>query len=286
MGSTKHAPVVAGVDGSDVGAQAPRWAAREAELRGTWVVLTAIDTLIASSNAMGGPLPQSLLDEARQDCEHQVQRAAEDVRAFAPHVERETQVRTGNAAAELIELSWSAQLVVVGTRGHGEVTGMLVGSVARALVGHARCSVLVVGKQEVDEATGPVVVGLDGSASSDRALKEAFAEASGRRATLLAVYSSNDRAGSANAAGAGDRRTAAEEFLSGRLAQWRSVYPDVPVEQVVGEQPPAQSLAHHSSGAQMLVVGTRGRGGFTGMLLGSVSHTLLHTAPCPLLVSR
>lgn len=286
MGSTKHAPVVAGVDGSDSGAQAARWAAEEAELRGTWVVLASVDTLMASTNALGGPLPQSLLDDARADCERQVRGAAEEVRAVAPHVEIDAQIRTGNAAAELIELSWSAQLVVVGTRGHGEFTGLVVGSVARALVGHSRCSVLVVGDREASGNAGSVVVGVDGSASGDRALKEAFAEASARGTALAAVHSPQERASSASAAGTAERHAAAQEFLADRLGQWEDLHPEVPVRQVVGQEPPAQSLTRHSAGAQMLVVGTRGRGGFTGMLLGSVSHALLHTAPCPLLVAR
>lgn len=278
------------MDGSAISRQGARWAAQAAQLRGTGLTLLAVDTITAAGNVVmaGAAMPQSAYDAVKADHEGVLSEVAEDLHAFAPGVAVSTEFRIGNAAAELIELSRSAQLTVVGTRGHGEFTGLLLGSVARALVGHADSSVLVVGQNEVDSAApreGDVVVGIDGSPSSDRALSEGFAEASARRSALKAVHSPNERGLSASN-GSDEQRAEAKDFLAEHLAPWRDLHPEVPVEHVVGEQAPAGSLAHHGGKAQMIVVGTRGRGGFAGLLLGSVSHALLHTAPCPLLVTR
>lgn len=287
----RKAPVVAGVDGSAEGARAARWASLDADLRGTELHLVAVNTVTVAGNTVGGPMPPSLYDMAKADYERILRDAAEDVSTIAPQVEVHTQVRVGHVAAELIECSLSGQLVVVGTRGHGEFTGMLVGSVAQALVGHARSSVLVVGQHTIDTPTtreGSVVVGVDGSASSDRALKEGFAEASARRTAIVAVHSPNARGISADAHGDDIARVriTGKEFLTEWLAPWQDLYPEVPVQQVVGEESPVRSLARHGTEAQLIVVGSRGRGGFTGLLLGSISHALLHEAPCPLMVAR
>lgn len=292
MALTRHTPVVAGVDGSTVGLQAARWAVRDAQLRGLDLLLVGVDTLMTAMAGTigGGAMPQSLFDAAKADNERVLREAADDVAGLAPDVEVITQARMGNAAAELIECSRAARLLVVGTRGHGEVTGLLVGSVARALVGHAHSSVLVVGEEDVDSSAlrlGNVVVGIDGSAPGERALKEGFAEAEARQTALKAVHSPHGATRAAKVSEQDDEaRSAAENFLDEHVGPWQEIHPDVPVQKIVGDEPPAQSLGHHGRDAQMLVVGSRGRGGFAGLLLGSVSHALLHTAPCPLMVAR
>lgn len=283
----KQIPVVAGVDGSAEGTQAVRWAARDADLRSTGLKLVAVNTMTVAGNTVGGPMAPSFYDLAEADFDRILRESGEEAFQIAPHIKVDAQTRVGNAAAELIEESWSAQLVVVGTRGRGAFTGMLVGSVAQALVGHARSSVLVVGQHAINSPAireGGVVVGVDGSASSDRALKEGFAEASARRTALVAVHSLNERGMAAEHAARA--QTAGKEFLTERLAPWEDLYPEVPVRQVAREDSPVRSLASLGMEAQMIVVGSRGRGGFTGLLLGSVSHALLHVAPCPLMVAR
>ena len=285
MASTQQAAVAAGVDGSALGLRAARWAAGEAALRGAGLVLVAVDTGAVTGTTVGGPVPASVHEAARADHEHALAAAVDEVRDTAAAVEVETQLRVGNPAAELIALSRSAQLVVVGTRGHGEITGLLVGSVAQALVGHAHGSVLVVGRNDAPDSVreGGVVVGVDGSAHGECALREGFAEASARRTALKAIHSGHDRRRGSRGA---QRSSAGELFLTEHLAPWRKLHPDVAVQEFVDDGPAARSLAGHCSDARMIVVGSRGHGGFTGLLLGSVSHALLHTAQCPLMVAR
>lgn len=277
MTKTKNAPVAAGVDGSAAGAHAARWAAYEAELRSTGLVLVTVDTVTMSAEPFGGPISRSMYDSVNDDSKRVLRETAEDVRVRAPGIVVDARIHRGGIAAKLIELSWSTQLLVVGTRGHGEFTGLLVGSVAQALVGHARSSVLVASEQELDASLarkGSVVIGVDGSVSSDRALKEGFAEASARQSMVKAVHSPNVRGALANSRNDdAERRAETKEFLAKHLGPWQALYPQVPVECIVGEQSAARSLVHYGKEAKMIVVGSRGRGGFTGLVLGSVSHT-------------
>ena len=183
-----------------------------------------------------------------------------------------------------------AQLVVVGDRGIGGFEGLLVGSVAPALAGHAHCPVVVVrvlggGAPE----GGPVVVGFDGSAASESALGFAVEEAVALGAPLAAVHAWQDIA-----VGAGEGRLlhidsvaddAAAQLDEG-LAPWRAKYPELVIEPVVVRDRPAQALVRQSAGAQLVVVGSRGRGPLAGLLLGSVSQAVLHHAASPVAVVR
>ena len=209
-------------------------------------------------------------------------------REAAPDLEPRAGVLDGYPVPGLVAESRAAQLVVIGDRGLGGVAGLLLGSVAFGLGAHAACPTVVV-RGRADAAEGPVVVGVDGSAVSDAAVAFAFEAASPRRAPLLAVHVWSDLQldpGTLPAAHWDSIEQRERERLAERLAGWRDKFPDVAVEQVVAQDHPSRVLVEQSRGAQLAVVGSRGRGGLGGLLLGSVSHAVLHRADCPVAIVR
>jgi len=186
-------------------------------------------------------------------------------------------------------------MVVVGSRGLGGFTGLLLGSVGVALAAHAHCPVAVVRAATPDgplPTTGPVVVGIDGSDNSLAATEVAFGEAAGRKAPLAAVHTWSDLPLEPpfGPVPSWPETTEVEiyqrQVLADRLAAWTTKHPDIAVRRVVTRDKPAASLLAQAKNAQLIVLGSHGRGGFTGMLLGSTSQALLHHAPCPVIVAR
>ncbi|MGM5069770.1 universal stress protein [Rhodococcus qingshengii] len=292
-------PVLVGVDGSKSGLDAVRWAAREAALRA--VPLLVATSVIARSGTFGDAI--NLSAGAFTDLEamgkKRLELAAEiasKVADGAPLMVRTT-LLTGTPAAVLLELAKTARMLVVGSRGLGEFTGGLIGSVSTAVAAHAQCPVVVVrGMPDSFDADlgGPVVVGVDGSPRSEAALGTAFEEARIRHTDLVAVHAWSDSdLTTVFATDVSDRdlgwaeiATAEEAVLSECLAGWHETYPDVPVRKVVVRDRPVHHLAELSHHAQLVVTGSRGRGGFTALLLGSTSRALLHASHCPLMIVR
>jgi nucleotide-binding universal stress UspA family protein len=285
-------PVVAGVDGSEGGLQAVRWAAVEAARRRLPLRLLAAHAW-PSGGLVGDPGlgvdPRAVLRDAVLGHLDTAARAAARV---AGDLEIERVEVTGFPEAVLEAESRRAELVVVGNRGLGGFTGLLIGSVAVALAAHAECPVVVVRGAEPDQAAPlpePVVVGVDGSPQSEAALAFAFAAADLRRVPLVAVHAWWDLLVDPTMAPLVDWDAAEadeHEVLAERLAGWTQTYPDVPVRRLVVRDRPARALVEESGRAQLVVAGSRGRGGLRGMLLGSVSQALLHHAHCPVAVVR
>ena len=174
-------------------------------------------------------------------------------------------------------LTW----LVVGSRGRGGVAGMLLGSVSWQVAAHAHCPVVVVRghwRPAGGYNPGPVVVGTDGSATSDAALGFAFEEAALRDAPLLAVSALADAPGSLG----GDLKL--QEDVEQAITRHEKEHPEVTVLRQVAQGGARTALLAAAHDAQLLVVGSRGRGGINGMLLGSVSQAVLHHAPCPVAV--
>lgn len=282
--------VVAGVDGSDSALDAVRWAAHEAVRRR--VPLRLVHAFAwPHGRHIGEPrlgdYHTIMLNAARA----MVATAANVAREVEPDAEIEEQVIVGFPVPVLESESERAQVLVVGNRGLGGITGLFVGSVATTLAARSACPLVVVrGLSRAEElTTRPVVVGVDGTPNSEGAIAFAFEAAAARRVPLVAVHAWWDLLLDPTVAPMVDFDAFASEeaeVLSERLAGWTEKYPDVPVERVLARDRPAHQLVKQAERAQLVVVGTRGRGALAGLVLGSVSHALLHSSPCPVAVVR
>lgn len=284
------APIVCGVDGSDSALAAAGWAAQEcARLQ---VPLLLVHAFMLPTR--GYPEVVLVGNDIRHAMEEQgrawLEEARAAARAAAPEVEVTTEVVCCGAGALLIELSKTARQVVVGSRGLGTVTGLLIGSTAVALAAHAQSPVVVVRGTAVPG--GPVVVGVDGSPTSEAALAFAFEEASLRNTSLTAITTVTDFAADSAYTMSrlgidwGQVEEDERRLLAERLAGWQEKYPDVVVNRIALRDRPARALMRYGAEAQLLVVGSHGHGGFVGMLIGSTSQALVHHAPCPLAIVR
>ncbi|MFZ2511712.1 MAG: universal stress protein, partial [Gordonia sp. (in: high G+C Gram-positive bacteria)] len=209
-----------------------------------------------------------------------------EARDAAPGVDATGEIIEGRPVLVLRQLSHRAHLMVVGRRGLGGVKGLLLGSVSSDLAAHAECPVVVV--SDDPPTTGPIVVGVDGSPVSAQAVTEAFRVASTLDAPLIAVHTYADYPGISSFDLVEDGRQQlldeARENLGSQLAGAEQDNPDVAVETVVTMQPAAEQILDTAASAQLIVVGSRGRGGFRSMLLGSTSQAILHVAACPVMI--
>ncbi|MGW1344411.1 universal stress protein [Kribbella sp. NPDC002412] len=185
------------------------------------------------------------------------------------------------AANAVLKESSDAELVVLGSRAHSKLGAVLLGSTATAVTAKAPCPVVVV---RGVTATGPVLVGTDGSTDSEAALLFGFEEAARSGNPLEVVYCWHPLA--RQEAAIDDAEGLLRNWLAESLAPYRDKFPRVRVRAEVVAGKPAAVLAERSSGSSLLVVGSRGRGGVTGLLLGSVSQSLLRHATCPIAVVR
>ena len=285
-------PVVAGVDGSECALQAVRWAAAEAALRHLPLRLVAAHTWPAGG-LVGDPGlgidPQAVL---RDVVRGQLAAAEAVVAEVVPGLPVEKAEVEGDPVAVLAGESERAELLVLGDRGLGGFTGLLIGSVAVALCTQAGCPVVVVRGADVDPTAPrcePVVVGVDGSPASEAAVAFAVEAAALRGVPLVAVHAWRDMLVDPTMAPLVDWdavESDEREVLAERLAGLRTSHPDLVVRKLVVRDRPARALVDESRGAQLVVVGSRGRGGLRGLLLGSVSQQLLHHAHCPVAVVR
>ena len=283
--------VVVGYDGSPSSREALLWAAGEADRR-----RQPLTVLYGVGWLEFGPLTGSVVAEAdlRVAAEEVVAEARGIVHAAAPGVEVSSRVHVELAAtAALLEHSAGAELLVVGARGRGGFAGLLLGSTSTTVAMHAACPVVVVhgpGSAAAGPSAGRVVVGVDGSELSVEAVEHAFAAASARGVGLTAVHAWDVpwlQAADGLPLDEREWRGLHEQeavVLAEALAGWADKYPDVPVSRVSVQAGAGTTLVQHSRGAELLVVGSRGRGGFGGLLLGSVSQTVVQHAACPVLV--
>lgn len=281
--------IVVGFDGSESALEALIWAAKTAERQGKSLsVLGAYETQTAAY-APALVIPQDVIDVIRAEAESNVQKAAAAVAEVAPDVKVKVKVEEGRPGSLLIAESEEADLVVIGSRGLGGVRGLFLGSVGVDLAAHAKSPVLV---HAGTGGRGPVVVGVDGSPLSEGALKAAFAYAQELGTGVRVVHTWTDLSSDALYGYGLEpqqlQRLAdeAQEVVAERVAGFGSDYPDVEVERIIVPDGPAAQLVEHAKDAQLLVVGSRGRGGFKGLLLGSTSQAVLHKATCPVLVVK
>lgn len=287
-------PVVVGVDGSPSALDAVRWAAREAQLRDVPLRLVHVGHVEPVRHPRQVSPPQEYQAALLDQGQHFLDEASEAARDTVPDLPVSTDLHTGNIADTLVNESKHAALTVLGSRGLGGFGSLLLGSVAVALSAHGHCPVVVIHAPRQDgapTADGPIVVGVDGSELSDAAVTFAFEAAAARNVAVLAVHTYDVEVAGSWTAQLGSidwelLATQEEKQLAERIATWREKYPRVEARTLVVRGRPAQALLEHSAGAQLLVVGSRGRGAFTGLGLGSVSQTVLHHAECPVAVAR
>ena len=236
---------------------------------------------------------QILEDQARQIIEDAHKVAVEAALGRASQLS--SQVLHAPIVPTLVGLSKEADMVVVGCRGQGAVANALLGSASSGLVHHAHCPVAVIHDEDPLTARSPqapVVVGIDGSPTSESATEIAFDEASRRGVGLVALHAWSDMGPldfpSTNWAPIEWRniKDQEEEVLAERLCGWQDRYPDVVVHKIVVSDRPAPRLLEQAETAQLAVVGSHGRSGFPGMLLGSVSRAVVNSARIPVIVAR
>lgn len=280
--------VVVGVDGSPSSRAALEWAARDAELRGVPLTVVHVLAPVATAVWIEVPVPRDFIETRNRRATEVISESTTAVKALGGVPVRHY-VLEGSVVPMLVEMSKGADLLVVGSRGVGKIEGLLLGSVSAGLLHHAHGSIAVIRRDpaRTDPApSAPVVVGVDGSPASELAIAVAFEEASIRSVGVVALHAWLDRVGTIPGLDWRNLRIEAEEILAERLAGWSEQYPDVRVEKVVVESGPASQLIARSETAQVLVVGSHGRGGFGGLLLGSVSAAVAEGARCAVIVAR
>ncbi len=289
--------IVVGFDGSESSRVALTWAMGAARERATSVLIVHALFQPIGSFAGFGSFVRPAEDAMRAAAERMLLAAEHESRLEQPGVEVSSRVIEGPPVPVLMEQLVGAQMGVVGGRGLGTFTELLLGSTALELVTYAPCPIVVVRSLDYTPPgpqAGRVVVGIDGSESSTDAVAFAFEEASLRGAGLTAMHAweAPYYEVPVRSAPEPDQEFFAEvergelRVLSEALAGWREKYPDVQVRQVLVHGGPAQALVGASPGAALVVVGSRGRGGFRSLLLGSVCHAVVNHARCAVAVVR
>lgn len=280
--------ILVGYDGSPDAATALAWAMDEAARTRQPVRLAYVFEWLTVTGWLGpGVAPGVWPDEAaRRQVEELVRKAATDAAATHPDLTVRGEVFDGPPALVLEERSAEAALLVLGSRGQGGFTGLLAGSTAVSVAARAHCPVVVV-RTDASSPTGRrVVVGVDGSDPSLLALGFAMERAGQRGAPLHVVRTWAPAQWRAQGFDPDEADAAERANLDESVTRWRNAYPDVPVTTEVRPGSPAAVLVEASRDAQLVVVGSRGRGGLRGTLLGSVSQQLIQHAHCPVAVTR
>ncbi|WP_236567507.1 universal stress protein [Nocardia sp. CY41] len=277
-------PIVVGVDGSAASFAAVRWAAGEAARRHAPLHLVHAIGVPADAVPVLGRLlfDTSGLREVGDSALDAGRSLVQEIAGRVGAIVVETFVESSSPVPALVGRSADARLLVVGARGLGAFERVLLGSVGIGLIRHARCPVAVVPGLEESVprlSQRPVLVGVDGSRCSDLALGMAFDEASIRQVGLIAVTIWSRR----DAPSGAQERTSSP--LEESLAGFTRKYPEVEVHRVLAEGSPAQRLLQESGNAQLIVLGSRGRGGVAGATLGSVSQAVLQESRIPVLIA-
>jgi nucleotide-binding universal stress UspA family protein len=274
--------IVVGYDGSDEARRAVDWAAGEAERTGAQLQIVngyqiswpgAYDAVAVEQIAAAGAAAEQRVAEIVA----RVRERGTGIDVFGTAVE-------GLPAATLLEIAEAgARMIVVGSRGAGGLTNLLMGSVSQQVATHSPVPAVVVrGRSAATD--GPVVVGVDGSPPGDAALAMAFEAAQARGTEVVAIRAHVTPAHPSIPLA--DLEAHERAALNSSLAGWTLKYPEVKVEALIAAGRAAKVLVGVSHAAQLVVVGSRGHGGFAGLLLGSVGQQLMHHAECPVLIVR
>jgi len=295
--SAVESRIIVGVDGSEQSQAALDWALGQAELVGADLVLAHTwNPDSYATPAMAGAVPDMIQAGALND------EAEELAQAWLDDLVAATATRTiasvsgvlasGSPAGHILDLSAEATMVVVGNRGRGGLRSAVLGSTSQQIAHHAQCPVVVV-RDSAATSANQVVVGVDGSPASLAALREAFAQAKLRGASLLMVHAwSTSFAGTLVNSGQDFDRVRASEvdegwaLLNQSLEELKATDQSVEIIERLEQASPAAAIIEASKEAVLTVVGSRGRGGFAGLVLGSVSGSVLAHADSAVMVIR
>lgn len=284
--------LVVGYDGSQESEVAVRWAATEARTRGSALDVVHVWGLIEPGRTGAGGSRATVLAHVHAIAEEGVTYARE----AAPGVAARAFVANGPPAPVLVDCAKGARTIVLGRHGSGRLSRARLGSVSAGVLHHAPCPVAVVPDQiRVHLSQAPVVVGFDGSPGAFGALEAAcdHARVHGVDVTVVTAWTTTGDVFSVPYwVSAYPSRSPTEvaleeaERVSRRAEHWAGSRHDVSFTFEVVEGRPADALVRRSRRAAVVVVGTRGRGGFTSLMLGSTSHALVQRATCPVIVTR
>lgn len=282
--------VVVGVDGSKRSLGAAQWALREATRRKRPLTLVAAYTLpifpsVALDAGYGSMEDSALAEGARQILDATVEKLG------PTDVEIRTRVELGDPATVLTDYSAQAKLLVAGSRGRGGFIGLLVGSVSRSLPSHAKCPVVLVPAGAAESRASekaPVVVGSDGSERGRRAMLRAAEEAQSRGADLRLVCAMAPVSSAVEwLPSTVDERALVDELqekVDAGVGWLQAHFPELTITAEVMDGVPVDVMVAESEFARLVVVGTRGLGGFAGALLGSTSQGIIAHAKGPVMV--
>lgn len=270
------AGVVVGADGSPSAMAAVRWAVAEARMRRVPLGVVHVASEDAAEAALDGIVSDAV--------------SAASAEAAGEELEIGSARLAGDPVSTLTDLSANAAMVVLGRHGGSTRMHRLLGSVSAGVLHHARCPVAVVHADPTVSASTrrrPVLVGVDGSRHSVQAAEIAFEEAAWRGVDVVAMYVCDGAGGpSANRAEVAAKQEEAEYQLDTALAPLGERHPGVAVHRLIRFESPARQLLIQGERAQLVVVGSHGRGALAGVLLGSVSTAVVRDVRAPVIVAR
>lgn len=277
--------IIIGVDGSEQSRIALAWGLKRATERAAAVELlhVADDSFLSESVAF--------LSEAQKASEEMLEAERNYARSLGFEGPLTGTAVVGHPIVEVEVASKRADLLVLGEHAGSKWAGSFFGTRAVKIAAVAHCPVAVIPLVEQETAKRGVVVGIDGSEPARAAIEYAAAEASRRGTSLTAVYAwmppltpgleylwSEELIES--------QRAAAEEAITMGVSGLSERYPDLTIEREIVQSAPVAALLQVAEDAELLVVGSRGRGAISRLLLGSVSHGVLQALPCPVIVTR
>jgi nucleotide-binding universal stress UspA family protein len=289
MNANAASPIIVGLDGSDLARTAMAWAADEARRRhAPLLIVHAAD--LDRRTAISEPTAYRVMREVAEYGADLVADAKASIGETHPDVIATSLIREGGPADLLVKLSNDAQLVVVGSHGEGRFVGALLGSTSQRVAARANCDVVVVNPADYRVDHGVVVVGVSSGIGGAQALRFAFDEARLRGADVVAVHSWSDME-VWNSIGMGyggptfeDLRTAGDATARFCVNAVSVDYPDVVVRVMVEHAAPETALLAAAEVADLLVVGCAHSDDFPFSRLGRIASSILHRAPCPVVV--